>query len=554
MSWTKSPQRRLRGFGRFWKALAKKTIDDAIPVEASALAFGTVLSMVPLLAAFLWVGRHAFTQYREQVLNALQQFLPYTEETLLTQITQFLDQAEAIQGIGIISFAVVTIMTFAGIEATLNRIWNVTASRSLKLRMTSFVLLLVFGPLLIGAAYSILAYLRTQTTFDRLFSESLFLRSLPFFVTAFGLSMLYWLVPNTAVRKRAAVTGGLAAGLLLEGLRAGFGFYLSLAPGLSLVYGGFALALFFMISIQLAWFIVLVGCEIAYGVQHRGWMSESATTRGIDTGWLAVAALVNLGLRAKQDTGRWSRWNRWRHPDLVRHEALADDLQIPADEVRPLIAPLVQKGWVQTAGFRDSSYRLATDLNTIDVAEVLRLYWLPDQALADAVPNGLEEGLLNLREQIRGNAPRTLGPVAQLLTTKPNPAVEAQLPLPTAAAPQPNPKRDTVEIEEEEATLILNRASVFAPPGSSVVQSEAKDPAPPRDLAPELEVTRLLPPEYQPKDPKYETGELLSLTTLEAPTVVEPVEPKKEDLDETMPVFRGDDTLPVGARIRKHKR
>ena len=296
-----------------------------------------MLSIVPLLAAFLWIGRHAFAEYRAQVLGALQQFLPYTEETLLTQITLFLDQAEAIQGLGILGFAVVTILTFAGIEATLNRIWKVTASRSFRLRFSSFVLLLLFGPLLIGAAYSLLAYLRTQPAFDQLFDESLLLRWTPFLVTAFGLSMLYWLVPNTAVRKRAAIAGGIAAALLLEGLRASFGLYLSAVPGMSLVYGGFAFALFFMISIELAWFIVLVGCEIAYGVQHRGWMSDNATTRGIDTAWLAVAALVNLGLRARRVTGRWSKW---RNADHIRHEALADDLQIPADEVGPLIAPL----------------------------------------------------------------------------------------------------------------------------------------------------------------------------------------------------------------------
>ena len=90
---------RLRGLSQFVRTLAKKTVDDEIPVESSALAFGTVLSLVPLLAAFLWVGRLAFAEYRDQVLRALQEFLPYSEETLLQRITEFLG-AEAAKGLG----------------------------------------------------------------------------------------------------------------------------------------------------------------------------------------------------------------------------------------------------------------------------------------------------------------------------------------------------------------------------------------------------------------------------------------------------------------------
>ena len=452
---------RLRGLWQFVRTLAKKTSDDEILVESSALAFSTVLSLVPLLAAFLWVGRLAFAEYRDQVLGALQQFLPYSEETLLAQITEFLDHAEALQGVGILGFVIVAIMTFSSIEATLNRVWKVVAARTLKVRIPSFLLLLFFGPLLIGAAYSILVYLRAQPAFDRVFSEYFILQATPFVVTAFGLTMLYWLVPNTSVRKRAALAGGGSAALMLEALRASFHLYLRLSPGFNVVYGGFALALFFMISIQVAWFIVLLGCVIAYGVQHRGWMSDSMTTKGIDPGWLAVAALVHFGQRAH--SGKRSA------TQPVRHEALSDDLEIPADDLRDLIAPLIQAGWVESADFRGSSYRLKADLETLDVSEVLKLYWLPDQALAEAMPEGLESNILDLRNHARLNVPENLGPVARLLI------------------PQ------------------------------LISSSQGRE-------------------------------EALATPSLKPPTEA------TLDLDETIPVFRGDETLPIQTRIRRPKR
>lgn len=546
---------RLRGLSQFVRTLAKKTVDDEIPVESSALAFGTVLSLVPLLAAFLWVGRLAFAEYRVQVLRALQEFLPYSEETLLQRITEFLDHAEAIQGVGLIGFAIVAIMTFSSIEATINRIWNVAAARSIRVRLTSFLLLLFFGPLLIGAAYSLLAYLRTQTTFDRLFDESWLLQATPFLVTAFGLTMLYWLVPNTSVRKRAALVGGLSAALLFEGLRAGFHLYLSLVPGLNLVYGGFALALIFMISIQVAWFIVLLGCEVAYGVQHRGWMSDSTTTRGIDPGWLAVAALVNLSQRAT--SGKRAA----KKP--VRHEALADDLEIPADDLRDLIAPLLEAGWVESADFRSSSYRLKANLETVDVADVLRLYWLSDEALAEAVPKGLETAILDLRNHARKNVPASLGPVARLLIPSLIPSSqgrEAQLELPKVEEP-------VVETVVEPVVEPVVEKTVEAAPEPAVAEAPVEELLP--ALPPELEVTRIL---VDPKARNWETGEMMSLAAIAGLPAEEP-EPKAEnfetgevpalatpsehppspplDLDETIPAFRGDETLPINLRVRR---
>jgi membrane protein len=549
---------RLRGLSQFVRTLAKKTVDDEIPVESSALAFGTVLSLVPLLAAFLWVGRLAFAEYRDQVLRALQEFLPYSEETLLKQITEFLDHAEAIQGVGILGFAIVAIMTFSSIESTINRIWNVTAARSIRVRLTSFLLLLLFGPLLIGAAYSLLAYLRTQPTFDRVFDESWLLQWTPFLVTAFGLTMLYWLVPNTSVRKRAALVGGLSAALLFEGLRAGFHLYLSLVPGLNLVYGGFALALIFMISIQVAWFIVLLGCEVAYGVQHRGWMSESTTTRGIDPGWLAVAALVNLSKRAT--SGKRAA----KKP--VRHEALADDLEIPADDLRDLIAPLLEAGWVESADFRSSSYRLKADLETVDVADVLRHYWLSDEALAEAVPKGLETAILDLRNEARKNVPASLGPVARLLIPS-SQGREAQLELPKVEEPVVEPTVEPVveTVAETVAEPVVETTAETAPePAVAEAPVEELLPA----LPPELEVTRIL---VDPKARNWETGEMMSLAAIAGL----PAEPSKEeaddktknfetgeiqplptvkgplDLDETIPAFRGDETLPINLRVRR---
>jgi hypothetical protein len=87
-------------------------------------------------------------------------------------------------------------------------------------------------------------------------------------------------------------------------------------------------------------------------------------------------------------------------------------------------------------------------------------------------------------------------------------------------------------------------------------------------LPPELEVTRIL---VDPKARNWETGEMMSLAAIAGL----PAEPSKEeaddktknfetgeiqplptvkgplDLDETIPAFRGDETLPINLRVRR---
>ncbi len=51
-------------------------------------------------------------------------------------------------------------------------------------------------------------------------------------------------------------------------LRQGFASYVEVFRNVSVVYGSFAFALLFMISIELTWTIILFGSEAAYTAQH----------------------------------------------------------------------------------------------------------------------------------------------------------------------------------------------------------------------------------------------------------------------------------------------
>lgn len=249
---------------QFIRFTVAKAWRDTLPLEASALAYTTLLSLVPLLAAFLFVGERVFREYPLQILSVLSHVLPYSEATILAAIRAFLDQAQQIRGPALAGFLAVALWAVAHVEKTLNRIWQVPRARQWGRRLALRLSLFLLMPLLLGGLVSLLLLMRQQGRLH----ESWWGQILPFFATAGFLTLLYWLVPNTRVRLRAAFAGSVPTGLAFELLRRFFRLYLEAFPAMSLVYGGFALAILFMISIQLSWLLVLLGAEIAYAVQH----------------------------------------------------------------------------------------------------------------------------------------------------------------------------------------------------------------------------------------------------------------------------------------------
>src|SRR5579885_1822272 len=89
---------------RFFGFMLKEAHQDGIFLTASALAFVTMLSMVPLFAAFSFVGTRVFNQYQRRSLEVFVQVLPYSDETVVEKLRQFVDQAGTIHGFGILAF------------------------------------------------------------------------------------------------------------------------------------------------------------------------------------------------------------------------------------------------------------------------------------------------------------------------------------------------------------------------------------------------------------------------------------------------------------------
>lgn len=374
--------------GRFFLVTFRRAHRDGLLITSSALAYVTILSMIPLLAAFAFVGARVFTAYQEQSLEFFVQVLPYHEAPVTEQLEQFLAQARDLEGWSILAFFATSLFAFGTVEETINRIWKVGRRRPFRVRFLSFTLLVFWGPVLIGATYSLFLFLR-QRFGPELVESSVTVSLLPFLGALVGLTMLYWLVPYTAVSFRCALTGGLAAAILLELLRLSFGLYVGLLTNPTAVYGRFAFLLFFAISIQLTWAIVLYGSELAYCAQHWGALARGLGPEAHFQGrWVGLATVLALAERFD------------RGSPVTREDELADRLLVPADQLDPILEPLVEAGVVAETEGREREYLLARPPHKLTVGRVLAAYDTRSHRVFEPLGSKLQGALDRLAERI----------------------------------------------------------------------------------------------------------------------------------------------------------
>jgi membrane protein len=78
-----------------------------------------------------------------------------------------------------------------------------------------------------------------------------------------ALAWLFYVVPNTRVRWRDAIVGGLMASAALELGKRGFAAYLVKVPTYKAMYGAFAVLPVFLLWVYFSWLVMLAAALIA---------------------------------------------------------------------------------------------------------------------------------------------------------------------------------------------------------------------------------------------------------------------------------------------------
>lgn len=274
MDWKKALRGRLDEGWRFIRFVITHFIEDDCPYRASALAFTTLLAIVPLMTVGLAIlsSLPVFQGFREPLQNFIfENFVPATGKVVQNYIVQFATQASRLSVIGVVFLFVTAILLMVTIERAMNKIWHVNESRHGIAAFLLYWSILSLAPLFLGLSLTASSYLFSLLLLQHYQAPSFFLQILPFFFSLSGFTFLYVVVPNQPIKVRDGLAGGLVATLLFESAKHSFAYYLGHYNTYELLYGAFASVPIFFIWIYWVWIITLLGAEICYAlsVSHQ---------------------------------------------------------------------------------------------------------------------------------------------------------------------------------------------------------------------------------------------------------------------------------------------
>jgi membrane protein len=319
---------------------------DGCFAASGALSYTALVSLVPLAAIAL--GSLSvfpiFGQLHDQILGfVFKYFVPSIGEQAGWWFRAFANSAAQTTAIGVIGIAATGVLLLVTVEDQFNLIWRVTAPRPWGQRVLAYWTLITLGPLLVGLSLSLSTYFEiaarragfSQQAFQWLESGWLHgaARTVPALLEFTALTLLYWLIPNCAVRWRDATLGALVATVAIEILKIGFTIYIGAMSYYQTVYGTLAAIPIFLLWMYISWMVVLVGAEVAAARPH--WRIDERIGKGSPGGiQLGLSLALLAALARAQRTGA-----------VLTTRALAAELGVATTVVDEHMKPLAAAGF-----------------------------------------------------------------------------------------------------------------------------------------------------------------------------------------------------------------
>lgn len=339
------PSALLRRHLRAWDTAARSFGPDKVMLRANALTFRTLLSLAPSLAvAFSVFKAFGGLASAERALQRriLQNLAPGAAVAVMDHIANFLDRiaSGAVSGVGVLLLVFTVLSLLTAVERSFNALWQVERTRELFDRVVLYWAMVTVGPVLFGLSLAITPAARSSRLMAWLGAHvpgaaaALWasLQLTPWLITCAAMTVLYVMVPNTRVRWRAALGGGVVAGTLWELGKLGFTWASSNLFRYDAIYGSFAALFVLLIWIQAAWAVVLLGSKVSYALQHERVVAAQRAARRI-----TVAEREMLALRCVLEVARPFLSGR-RGPTAEDLAARTQVLAIRKEVLNPLVA------------------------------------------------------------------------------------------------------------------------------------------------------------------------------------------------------------------------
>ena len=251
---------------------------------SGAVAYYTLLSIVPMLILILVLLSQVYNP--QALLETLREYLalitPGQADTLLSQISMFVENWKVVGGFGFLMLLFFSSFAFTALENAMSVIFFHRVAIQRRRFLISaiipyiFILLLGIGLLIVSVVSSGLHSFGSKsiTFMGNNLSFSFVETTLIYLFGVVGeillLTSLYLVMPVGRLSLRHALLGGITAALLWEVTRHVLVWYYSTISLVNVVYGVFAAAIVVLISVEAAVIILLLGAQVIAEYERIG--------------------------------------------------------------------------------------------------------------------------------------------------------------------------------------------------------------------------------------------------------------------------------------------
>lgn len=250
---------------------AKRFYAEGYSYRVSSLVYTTLLAIVPLMLVIV-SATSIFPVFNKIISLSesyiIRTFVPTSANTLKYYFQGFITQASKLPASSIIFLFITAVMLVNTIVDTLNDIWRAPKKNLNFFSLLVYWLILLIIPVLIGLSAlltSSIVSLSGKVSFlptIKVNDNILLFLSIP--INALLFALFYTFGPNTKVRWRDGLSGGLLAAVFFELARIGFIYYIEQFPSYALIYGAFAVIPIFLVWLYISWFIILFCGLVTY--------------------------------------------------------------------------------------------------------------------------------------------------------------------------------------------------------------------------------------------------------------------------------------------------
>ncbi|MDH3611878.1 MAG: YihY/virulence factor BrkB family protein [Gammaproteobacteria bacterium] len=361
---------------RYLYGLIRDMFSGQLTLRAMSLVYTTLLSIVPLIAfSFSVLQGFGVHNRLEPLLYELLAPLGNRGAEITKEIINLVDgvRGGVLGGISLAFFIYTAVSMVQKVEESFNYVWYVAKPRSLAKRLTHYMIVLLIGPVVIVIALGMIASLRSTTAVQFfLTAEALgpvFVATsklTPYLLVVAVFTFLYMYMPNTRVRFKSALVGGIAGGFIWATLSTIFTTFVVFSTRTQLIYSGFAVAIIALIWLYLNWLVLLIGAQLAYYFQNPAFLRI-----GRREPRLSNSMRERLALNVMLLVGR-----AFRDPDQsITMGEISKELRMPSIALAPVVTALDQAGLL--AATEKEDLLPGRDISTIrldDILSVVRVH------------------------------------------------------------------------------------------------------------------------------------------------------------------------------------